>query len=210
MTDWIDWMIAGGAVLAAYLIGSVPTGYLVGRQRGVDVRKEGSGNIGATNVARTLGKKLGVLVLFLDAIKGALPLLVWRTADLAAHVEMPGAPYLFTAIGLAPIVGHCFPVWLRFRGGKGVATALGVFLVADPLLVAIGGGLFAVLYAVTRIVSIGSLTAALAIPTATLLLGRPAPLVALTVGGSLIVIAKHHGNIRRLLGRRELKLDRQG
>jgi glycerol-3-phosphate acyltransferase PlsY len=207
----VDLCIAGGLVLAAYLVGSIPTGYLVGRQRGVDVRKQGSGNIGATNVARTLGKKLGLLVLFLDALKGAAPLLVWRATDLAAHVHLsgPAAPFLFTAIGLAPIIGHCFPVWLRFRGGKGVATALGVFLVADPLLVAIGGGLFAVLYLAFRIVSIGSLTAALTVPIAAALLGRPAPIIALTVGGSLIVIAKHHGNIRRLLGRRELKLDRE-
>jgi len=201
-------LAAGGLVLAAYLIGSIPSGYLVGRRRGVDVRTQGSGNIGATNVARTLGRKLGILVLVLDALKGAVPLLVWRLADLPVRVPLSGrlAPFLFAAFGLAPIIGHCFPVWLRFRGGKGVATALGVFLVADPILIAIGGGLFAVVYAATRIVSIGSLTAALAIPTAAALLGRPAPLLALTIGGSAIVIAKHHGNIRRLLRRRELKV----
>ena len=201
-------LIAGGLVLAAYLVGSIPTGYLVGRRRGVDVRKQGSGNIGATNVARTMGKKLGILVLVLDALKGVAPLAAWRLADPGPHIHISPAlaPYLFTAIGLAPIIGHCFPVWLRFRGGKGVATALGVFLVADPLLIAIGGGLFAVLYAITRIVSIGSLTAALAVPIAAALLGRPLPLLALTIGGSAIVIAKHHGNIRRLLGKRELKV----
>ena len=201
-------LAAGGLVLAAYLIGSIPTGYLVGRRRGVDVRQQGSGNIGATNVARTLGRKLGILVLVLDALKGALPLALWRLADLPACVPLTGrfAPFLFTAFGLAPIIGHCFPVWLRFRGGKGVATALGVFLIADPMLVAICVGLFAVLYAATRIVSIGSLAAALTIPTAAALLGRPAPLLALTIGGALIVIAKHHGNIRRLLRRRELKV----
>ncbi|HKE17502.1 MAG TPA: glycerol-3-phosphate 1-O-acyltransferase PlsY [Kofleriaceae bacterium] len=201
-------LAAGGLVLAAYLVGSIPTGYLIGRLRGVDVRTQGSGNIGATNVARTVGRKLGILVLVLDALKGAVPLLVWRLADLPARVPLSGrlAPFLFTAFGIAPIIGHCFTVWLRFRGGKGVATALGVFLVADPILIAIGGGLFAVLYAATRIVSIGSLTAALAIPTAAALLGRPAPLLVLAVGGSAIVIAKHHGNIRRLLRRRELKV----
>jgi acyl phosphate:glycerol-3-phosphate acyltransferase len=199
---------AGCLVLAAYLLGSIPTGYLIGRRRGVDVRKQGSGNIGATNVARTLGRKLGILVLVLDALKGAAPVAFWRLADLPARMPMTGrlAPFLFTAFGLAPIVGHCFPVWLRFRGGKGVATALGVFLVADPILVAIGVGLFAILYTATRIVSIGSLAAALTIPTAAALLGRPAPLLALTIGGALIVIAKHHGNIRRLLRRRELKV----
>jgi acyl phosphate:glycerol-3-phosphate acyltransferase len=208
MSDPVSLLAAGGVVLAAYLVGSIPTGYLVGRRRGVDVRTQGSGNIGATNVARTLGRKLGILVLILDALKGVVPLATWRIADLGAHIPLSGqlAPFLFTAVGLAPIVGHCFPVWLRFRGGKGVATALGVFLVADPLLVAIGGALFAALYAATRIVSIGSLCAALAIPTAAALLGRPAPVLALTIGGALIVIGKHHGNIRRLLRRRELKV----
>ena len=201
-------LIAGALVLAAYLLGSIPTGYLVGRKRGVDVRKQGSGNIGATNVARTMGKKLGILVLVLDALKGVVPLAVWRLTDPGPHIHLAPslAPYLYTAIGLAPIIGHCFPVWLRFRGGKGVATALGVFLVADPLLIAIGGGLFAILYAATRIVSIGSLSAALAVPISAALLGRPAPLLALTIGGAAIVIAKHHGNIRRLLRRRELKV----
>ena len=201
-------LIAGALVLASYLVGSIPTGYLVGRRRGVDVRKQGSGNIGATNVARTMGKKLGIMVLVLDALKGVAPLAAWRLADPGPHIHLSAAlaPYLFTAIGLAPIIGHCFPVWLRFRGGKGVATALGVFLVADPVLIAIGGGLFAILYAITKIVSIGSLSAALAIPIAAALLGRPIPLLALTIGGSLIVIVKHHGNIRRLLGKRELKV----
>jgi len=204
-------VVAGGLVLAAYLMGSIPTGYLVGRQRGIDVRKQGSGNIGATNVARTLGRKLGILVLLLDALKGAAPVAVWRAADLGARIDVSDSlgrltPFFFTAFALAPIVGHCFPVWLRFRGGKGVATALGVYLVADPLLVAIGGGLFAVLYAATRIVSIGSLSAALAIPIAAALLGRPTPMIALAIGGSTIVILKHHQNIRRLLRRRELKV----
>lgn len=203
-----DFLVAGALVVGAYLVGSIPTGYFIGLRRGVDVRKQGSGNIGATNVARTLGKKLGVLVLLLDALKGAAPIALWRLLDLGALLQLsgPGAPFLFTAFALAPIIGHCFPVWLRFRGGKGVATALGVFLVTDPLVVAIGVGVFAILYATTRIVSIGSLAAAIVIPTSAALLGRPAPITALAIGGALIVIGKHHQNIRRLLGRRELKL----
>jgi acyl phosphate:glycerol-3-phosphate acyltransferase len=197
--------LAGALVLAAYLIGSIPIGYLIGRRRGVDVRKQGSGNIGATNVARTLGKKLGILVLLLDALKGIAPLAIWRLADIGARIHLDGrlAPFLFTAVGLAPIAGHCFPIWLRFRGGKGVATALGVFLVADPLLIALAAALFAALYAATRIVSIGSLSAALLLPTAAALLGRPAPIIALAIGTSTIVIARHHQNIRRLLRREE-------
>ncbi len=197
--------LAGALVVAAYLIGSIPFGYLLGRKRGIDVRKQGSGNIGATNVARTLGRRLGILVLILDALKGAAPLAIWRLVDIETRIHLDGqlAPFLLTAVGLAPIVGHCFPIWLRFRGGKGVATALGVFLVADPVLVTIAVILFAALYAATRIVSIGSLSAALLLPTASAFLARPAPITALAVGTSPIIIARHHQNIRRLLRREE-------
>ncbi len=201
-------LAAAGLVAAAYLVGSIPTGYLVGKRRGVDVRQQGSGNIGATNVARTLGRRLGVLVLVLDALKGAVPVALWRIAELESRVPVDGslAPYLFTAFALAPILGHCFPVWLRFRGGKGVATALGVFLVTDPLVTLVGLGVFALLYAATRIVSIGSMLAATSIAVTAAVIGRPGPVVAVAAGGAVIIIVKHHQNIRRLLGKRELKV----
>lgn len=201
-------LAACGLIAAAYLVGSIPTGYLVGKRRGVDVRQQGSGNIGATNVARTLGRRLGILVLILDALKGAGPIALWRIAELGTRVPLDGelAPYLFTAFGLAPIVGHCFPVWLRFRGGKGVATALGVFLVTDPLITLCGLAVFAVLYATTKIVSIGSMLAATSIAVAAAVIGRPGPVVALAAGGAVIIIVKHHQNIRRLLGKKELKV----
>ena len=201
-------LAAAGLVAAAYLVGSIPTGYLVGKRRGVDVRQQGSGNIGATNVARTLGRRLGVLVLVLDALKGAVPVALWRIAELESRVPVGGslAPYLFTAFALAPILGHCFPVWLRFRGGKGVATALGVFLVTDPLVTLVGLGVFALLYAATRIVSIGSMLAATSIAVTAAMIGRPGPVVAVAAGGAVIIIVKHHQNIRRLLGKRELKV----
>ena len=201
-------LAAAGLVAAAYLVGSIPTGYLVGKRRGVDVRQQGSGNIGATNVARTLGRRLGVLVLVLDALKGAVPVALWRIAELESRVPVGGslAPYLFTAFALAPILGHCFPVWLRFRGGKGVATALGVFLVTDPLVTLVGLGVFALLYAATRIVSIGSMLAATSIAVTAAVIGRPGPVVAVAAGGAVIIIVKHHQNIRRLLGKRELKV----
>ena len=200
-----DPVVAGLLVLASYLLGSIPTGLLIGKRMGVDVRTVGSGNIGATNVARTIGKKVGVLVLLLDALKGALPLALFTAldADTRLTLDAPLDPYLMTAVGLAPIVGHCFPIWLRFRGGKGVATALGVFLVMDPPIIGIAVLAFALLYAVTRIVSVGSLTAALTVPVASFLLGRPAPIVALGAAGAVIVIVKHHQNIRRLLTRSE-------
>jgi glycerol-3-phosphate acyltransferase PlsY len=204
----MDELAATLLVVAAYLLGSIPTGLLIGKRMGVDVRTQGSGNIGATNVARTVGRKVGVLVLLLDALKGALPVALLAGLDLESRIDL-GAPldgYLVTAVGLAPIVGHCFPVWLGFRGGKGVATALGVFLVVDPLALAVGAALFAALYAAFRIVSIGSMAASIAIPIASLLLGHRLPVVLLAALGAAIVIGKHHGNIRRLLRRSELKV----
>lgn len=203
-----DALAAALVVAGAYLLGSIPTGLLIGKRMGVDVRTQGSGNIGATNVARTVGKKVGVLVLLLDMLKGAIPLALYTALDLGGRIDLgaPLDPYLFTAVGLAPIVGHCFSVWLRFRGGKGVATALGVFLVADPIALGVGAALFAALYAAFRIVSIGSIAASIAISVACVLLGRPLPVVLLAAAGATIIIGKHHGNIRRLLRRSELKV----
>jgi glycerol-3-phosphate acyltransferase PlsY len=195
-------------IVASYLLGSIPTGLVIGKKMGVDVRTRGSGNIGATNVARTVGKKVGVLVLLLDALKGALPIALFTALDLDGRIQLsaPLDRFLVTAVGLAPIVGHCFSVWLRFHGGKGVATALGVFLVVDPVSLGIGAALFALLYAAFRIVSIGSMSAAIAIPIACAILGRPLPVILLAAGGAAIVLGKHHGNIRRLLRRSELKV----
>lgn len=204
----MDALAAGLLVLGAYLLGSIPMGLIIGKKMGVDVRTQGSGNIGATNVARTVGKKVGVLVLLLDALKGAIPIALFIGLELDARIELDPAldPYLFTAVGLAPIIGHCFPIWLRFRGGKGVATALGVFLVAEPVSLAAGAAVFAALYAAFRIVSIGSLAASITITVVCLLLGRPLPVVLLAAAGAAIVIGKHHGNIRRLLRKSELKV----
>lgn len=194
--------LASAVVAGAYLLGSVPFGLLLGRLRGVDVRTVGSGNIGATNVARSLGKRLGLLVLLLDALKGALPMLVLRWLDLAARTS----PFLVTACGLAAVCGHCFPVWLRFRGGKGVATSLGVFLAVAPAVTGIAVAIFAALYAAFRIVSIGSLAAALAFPALMWLLHRPVAEIALSVAVLAIILIKHRGNIGRLLRREESKV----
>jgi len=146
-------MIAAGLVLLGYLSGSIPFGLLLVRaSRGVDVRAQGSGNIGATNVARVAGKGLGAVVLVLDALKGALPVL------LAAAVEGNGAvPAL---VGVAAFAGHVAPPWLGFRGGKGVATALGVLAVLAPRAALAGAVTWAVVLAVLRISSVGSLLGA--------------------------------------------------
>lgn len=185
-------------VAGAYLLGSIPFGLILGRRRGVDVRQVGSGNIGATNVARSLGKKLGLVVLALDMAKGAIPVLALRWLALDEH------PLLLTAVGIAPILGHCFPIWLRLHGGKGVATALGVFLALEPAVAGMAVAVFAVVYALFRVVSLGSMSATVAVPVLLWALGRPAPEVALGVLGAAIIIIQHRENIRRLLRRAEL------
>lgn len=194
-----DTVLAIAFVAGAYFLGSIPFGLILGRRRGVDVRQVGSGNIGATNVARSLGKKLGLVVLVLDLAKGALPVLLFeRLAFDRVH------PFVLTAVGLAPILGHCFPVWLRLRGGKGVATALGVFLAIDPVITGMAVVVFAVLYALFRVVSLASMTATVALAALLWLLERPAPEVALGVLVTALILVQHRQNIRRLLRRAEL------
>ena len=195
-----DTALAIAFIAGAYLLGSIPFGLILGRLRGVDVRQVGSGNIGATNVARSLGKKLGLVVLVLDLAKGALPVLLLRRLGLDERVH----PFLLTAVGLAPILGHCFPVWLRLRGGKGVATALGVFLAMDPAVTGMAVLVFAALYALFRVVSLGSMIATVSLTALLWLLGRPAPEIALGVLVTALILVQHRQNIRRLLRRAEL------
>lgn len=179
------------AVGAAYLIGSIPTGLLLGKAYGIDVRKEGSGNIGATNLYRTVGRKVGIITLVGDCLKGLLPVL---------FVKLSTLPPDFAAwVGLAAFCGHVFSVFLTFRGGKGVATALGVFLALAPLAVAIAMALFAVLMFLWRYVSLGSIAAAAAMPLAVFFLGGSRTVTIVTLVISLIVIVRHHENIGRLL-----------
>lgn len=208
---------AAAAFLAGYLPGSVPFGLLLFRLfRGDDLRRHGSGNIGATNALRAAGKRLGIATLVLDALKGAGGcLLAWRVG-----VEL-GAPWpAFWAV-VAPVAGHCFPVWLRFAGGKGVATALGALAVASPVVLAIAGAIFLLLTTLSRRVSLGSIGAALAASLAALLLpgaanasGEMPGLGGGIVAASAIIVLRHRSNIARLLrgtepplGRRAVGLD---
>ena len=188
------------AVLAlSYLLGSIPFGYLLVRAfRKEDIRTTGSGNIGATNVVRSGAKGLGILTLLLDLTKGLVAVLI------AKHLA-PGAPGypsdLAAAAAAAAVVGHVFPVWLSFRGGKGVATALGVLLALAPRVALSALGVFVVLVALTRLVSLASLVAAAALPVfAMLLLPDRSPVYLGSVFFiALLVILKHHANIQRLL-----------
>ena len=186
----------------SYLLGSIPFGYLLVRIfRGEDVRKIGSGNIGATNVARVAGPVAGIFTLALDAAKGAAA--VW----LAARFANDSATWMVIA-GLAALVGHCFPLWLGFRGGKGVATAAGVFLVLCPLALLGSLTLFILVVVFSRYVSLGSIAAAAAIPLLVYFFWAPhhAPPLTVTFGAlaaALLVVYKHDANMQRLVEGRE-------
>ena len=196
-------------VLLAYLLGSIPFGYLVVRAAGGgDVRETGSGGTGATNVTRRAGKWAGVLTLLLDALKGTAAVLFarWVLSD------GTGVNWWVAASALAAVAGHVFPVWLGFRGGKGVATGLGAFVVLAPLAVLCALLVFVVVVWATRYVSLGSITAAALIPLAIWLLGLRAAdenklplLTAATLGGALIIYM-HRANIGRLVRGEENKL----
>jgi acyl phosphate:glycerol-3-phosphate acyltransferase len=191
-------------VLIAYLIGSIPFGYLIVRlKEGRDVRSTGSGNIGATNVLRTAGRGSAVLTLLLDAAKGYLA--VWLAGS-SNH----DSPHTVALAAIAAVLGHLFPVFLKFKGGKGVATVLGVFLYASPIPILIAAGAFVCLVVVFRYVSLGSMVAAVVFPAAYLLLTYPRNsswwlfLAVLVCPG--LVIVKHHENIQRLWAGTERKL----
>ena len=191
-------MIAALLVLAAMLLGSVPTGLLVARARGVDLRKIGSGNIGATNVGRALGRSWAIVVLLADAAKGYAPVLI------AKHCEP--STWLWAAVGLATVCGHSFSVFLRGRGGKGVATSLGAAIGLAPVPAFAAFGVYLVLYALFRISSVGSLAGVAAFPILVVVLGPRAPaIVAFGAAAAVLVIARHKDNIKRLARGEELK-----
>ena len=181
-----------------FFISSIPFGYVIGKLKGVDIRQHGSGNIGATNVSRVLGKKYGALVLILDALKGALPVLA---------VKLSGLPFEYQVLaGLFAVLGHCFSPFLRFKGGKGVATGLGAFIVISPKITLLAFFIFLAVFLLTRYVSLSSITAALSYPILFRFLEKPSELSFILVSlTSLVIVAKHHSNIERLLKGEEKK-----
>ncbi|HSP77282.1 MAG TPA: glycerol-3-phosphate 1-O-acyltransferase PlsY [Myxococcaceae bacterium] len=186
-------MRVAALVLLGYLAGSVPFGVLLTRWlRGVDVRRDGSGNIGATNVARVAGKTLGAVLLLLDALKGAL-------AVLLALWLLPGAPRVHAAVGLAAFLGHVYPVWLKLHGGKGVATALGVLGVLVPLAALAGALVYAGLVAAWRVSSLGSLAGGVTAVLTAALTARAPEYAWLSALLFALILWTHRGNIRRLL-----------
>jgi glycerol-3-phosphate acyltransferase PlsY len=191
-------------VAAAYLLGSIPFGLLLSRLvAGVDPRTQGSRNIGATNVLRSGGWSLGLITLGLDVAKGIGGVALGRWI-----VSEPAAPAVAALIVAAPAVGHIYPVWLRFRGGKGVATAVGVLALADPIILAVAAGVFLVLVVPLRIVSLGSMGAATAALVAAWLLRGSGPgAVGITIV-ALLILWRHRGNAVRLLRGEESRLGR--
>lgn len=182
-------------IFLSYLVGSIPFGLILGKAAGIDVRQNGSGNIGATNVSRLVGKKIGAFTLLLDAGKGLLPMLA--TSGLGADQNT------VLLCGVAAFVGHLYPVYLKFRGGKGVATALGVFLYLDPFSVLICAVAFVAVVALSGYVSVGSLTAAALMPVLILVFRGPGNVVWCALVVALLIWVKHRANIGRLLKREE-------
>ncbi len=188
-------ILTAGLILTGYLIGAIPFGYLAGKLRGIDIRDHGSGNIGATNVLRTLGKPVGISVLILDVLKGLLPVLLAKyfSEDSLVHI----------ATAFATIMGHNYTFWLRFKGGKGIATSAGTLLPLIILPLGIAAIIWFSLFFSTRYVSVASIGAALAIPLATGAVqgiqgNWDGAMLAFTSLLAVLAIWKHRGNIRKL------------
>ena len=185
-------------IIASYFIGAIPTGVVLARAfSGKDIRQEGSGNIGATNVTRVLGKKFGALTLVGDLLKGFLP--VWVGSYLVSSLNV------VCLMGCAAFLGHLFPVYLKFKGGKGVATALGVFLYLSPIVILVEIIVFVFVVGIWRYVSLGSLIAAASMPLLLVIIGSPKPVVLLSMAFALLIFIKHKANIQRLLNGTENK-----
>ena len=178
-------------ILLGYGLGSLPLGYLVAsRLRGIDLRRVGSGNVGAANVYRTAGLAIALLVVSVDVAKGASSVLF------AARFTTGPAPPV--AAGVAAIIGHMYPVWLRFHGGKGVATACGVFWMFAPLATALAATLFVITVWISRYVSLGSVLATAALPTLAWLTDKSVPVVTGAVVAAVLIVARHRTNLVRL------------
>jgi glycerol-3-phosphate acyltransferase PlsY len=184
--------------LASYLVGSIPSGVLLARLKNVDVRTTGSGNIGATNVARAAGKTLGLLTLVLDAAKGALPVLAVDGLDLLAGAGPDARLYGAVTAAVAAVAGHVFPVTLGFRGGKGVATALGALAALAPAALPLPLVAFAAAMAASRRVSLGSICAAMAAPFGSVLAGYPVAISAAIAAIACLILYRHRDNMARI------------
>jgi glycerol-3-phosphate acyltransferase PlsY len=186
--------------IVSYLLGSIPTGYLVAKARGIDIRSVGSGNIGATNVFRILGKTAGITVLLIDALKGFV-----ACRFVAFGPDAPSEAHRMIA-GLFAILGHNYTCWLRFKGGKGIATSAGVLLALVPAGFAIALSTFLIVLALSRYVSLSSIAASAILPIGVWLAGGSPRMIVLTAFLGAMAIYKHRGNIRRLMAGTESRI----
>jgi len=205
--------------LFAYFLGSIPTGYLVAKAKGIDIRSVGSGNIGATNAMRVLGKPTGIFVLLMDALKGfgAVVLVVNFFPVLESSLPQIFDPQdnssmrlrgqLAIIAGISAVLGHNYTCWLKFKGGKGIATTAGVYFALAPLSVSIAIGVWILLFVATRYVSIASLAAAVALPTAVWLTQSNLLLSIVTTLLGVMAILKHKANIQRLIAGTENRIN---
>jgi acyl phosphate:glycerol-3-phosphate acyltransferase len=185
------------AVVAAYLLGSIPFSYLVARRKGIDVRTVGSGNVGATNVMRSAGRAAGLAAFVLDFLKGSLA--TWLALRLAG-------PAMAAVAAVIAVLGHMYPVWLSFKGGKGVATGAGAFLPILPVAAAAGLLTFGVVAWLTRLASLGSIAGCAALPVVALLMSAPLPSTLAAASAAVLIVWKHRENIRRIAAGRERRL----
>ena len=201
-------------LVASYLLGSIPFGYLAGRLAGIDIRKAGSGNIGATNVVRVLGKSYGYPVFFLDFLKGLGAVKI--SVLIATRVQPEwGSPEIFGIIAaVSTVIGHCFPLWLKFRGGKGIATSAGALFGLMPLAMLIDVAIWILVFWLTRYVSVASVAAAVALPLVIAVMTRlnqsyGKGLFYSSLCIAAVVIWRHHSNLSRLMRGREPRFTRK-
>ncbi|HYG23020.1 MAG TPA: glycerol-3-phosphate 1-O-acyltransferase PlsY [Verrucomicrobiae bacterium] len=196
--------------VAAYLLGSIPTGYLVAKARGIDIRSVGSGNIGATNAFRVLGKPAGTFVLLIDALKGYAAA-SWLVALLAPLLDVATVDlnWLRITAGICAVLGHNYTCWLKFKGGKGIATTAGVYLALAPIAVSVALMAWLIVALITRYVSAASIAAAIALPTAVWLTQDSMLLGVVTTALGALAIFKHRNNIQRLMNGTENKIGRK-
>ena len=209
--QWVSYIVV---VLGAYLLGSIPAGYLVARAKGIDIRAVGSGNIGATNVFRILGKPAGIFVLVVDALKGFVAcqfagVLAWKLLTNRSDATDTTIEFLKITGGVFAILGHNYTCWLKFKGGKGIATSAGVLAGLVPWALLIILSIWILVFALTRYVSLASIAASFSLPFATWLMGGSPTLIVVTAALAVLAIGKHKANIERLLSGTESRLTRK-
>ncbi len=199
-------------IIISYLIGGIPFGYLIAVIKGVDIRTQGSGNIGATNVGRVLGKKYGLIIFILDMLKGfAVVLLVPAAVSSAVNISTTTGNLLAVLCGFCAVLGHAFPVYLKFKGGKAVATSFGVFIWLVPISIAIAFGVWLLTVIVTRYVSLGSMIGSLSLVGVIVIVvdspfGDNIYLTVMSVAVAILIIARHTSNIQRIIAGTEKKV----